>query len=126
MKSLVFLTFFCLCLTFQSQADSQPEREALAYTNYTDSSELFVEFKALVVGEESPFAAHLTDLADFSALTGGKVVVTLSGGGQPDENFAAGPSPNPGIFRPVVIPKYAGERQVTVTVESPRVKAIHR
>ncbi|MGZ8188132.1 MAG: efflux RND transporter periplasmic adaptor subunit [Methylosarcina sp.] len=126
MKSLVFLTFLCLCLTFQAQAASQPEREALAYTNYTDSSELFVEFKVLIVGEESPFAAHLTNLADFSALNEGKVTVTLSGGAQPEEKFSSGPSPNPGIFRPVVIPKYAGERQVTVTVESSRVKAIHR
>ncbi|MGR9036398.1 MAG: efflux RND transporter periplasmic adaptor subunit [Gammaproteobacteria bacterium] len=126
MKSLFFLTFLCLCLTFQAQASSQLEREALAYTDYTDSSELFVEFKALVIGEKSPFAAHLTNLADFSALTEGQVTVTLSGGGQPDETFSAGPSANPGIFRPVVIPKYAGERQVTVTVESPRVKAIHR
>lgn len=126
MKSLIFLIFLCLSLIFQAQAASQPEREALAYTNYTDSTELFVEFKTLVVGEESPFAAHLTNLADFSALTEGKVVVTLSGGGQPEENFTAGPSPNPGIFRPVVIPKFAGERQVTVTIESPQVNAVHR
>jgi cobalt-zinc-cadmium efflux system membrane fusion protein len=126
LKSFIFLTFLCLSLTFQAQAASQPEREALAYTHYTDRSELFVEFKALVVGEESPFAAHLTRLADFSALTEGKVTVTLSGGGQPDETFTAGPSANPGIFRPVVIPKYAGERHVIVTVDSPQVKAIHR
>jgi cobalt-zinc-cadmium efflux system membrane fusion protein len=126
LKSLIFLTFLCLSLTFQAQAASQSEREALAYTNYTDSSELFVEFKALVVGEESPFAAHLTRLADFSALTEGKVTVTLSGGGQPEENFTAGPSANPGIFRPVVMPKYAGERQVTVTIESPQGNAVHR
>jgi cobalt-zinc-cadmium efflux system membrane fusion protein len=126
LKSLIFLTLLCLSLFPHAKAASSTEREALAYTNYTESSELFVEFKALVVGEESPFAAHLTRLADFSALTEGKVIVTLSGGGQPEEKFEAGPSQNPGIFRPVVIPKYAGERQVTVTVDSPHVKAIHR
>lgn len=115
----------CLCLSSQAQGSDPPEREALAYTNYTASSELFVEFKALVVGEESPFAAHLTDLADFSALTEGQVTVTLSGGGQPDETFAAGPSPNPGIFRPVVKPLHAGERQLAVIVQSSRVKSLH-
>jgi cobalt-zinc-cadmium efflux system membrane fusion protein len=126
LKSLIILALLCLSLSPQAKAASSTEREALAYTNYTESSELFVEFKALVVGEESPFAAHLTRLADFSALTEGKVIVTLSGGSQPAETFEAGPSQNPGIFRPVVIPKYAGERQVTVTVVSPHVKAIHR
>ncbi|MBM4202168.1 MAG: efflux RND transporter periplasmic adaptor subunit, partial [Gammaproteobacteria bacterium] len=102
-----------------------PARAALAYTSHTDTAELFVEFKALVVGEPSPFAAHLTQLADFSALTAGKVEVTLSGGGQPDERFAAGPSENPGIFRPVVQPAYPGERQLVVTVESPGLRSVH-
>lgn len=126
MKSLIVIAFLCCHLAALAKEASLPEREALAYTNFTESRELFVEFKALVVGEESPFAAHLTNLADFSALTDGKVTVTLSGGGQPDETFDAGPSQNPGIFRPVVKPAYSGERQLTVTVQSPRVKSIHR
>jgi len=126
LKLLILLILLCFTLAPQAEESSQPEREALAYTNYTESSELFVEFKALVVGEESPFAAHLTNLSNFSALTEGKVNVILSGGGQPDEHFEAGPSQNPGIFRPVVKPLHAGERQVTVTVQSPQVNAVHR
>ncbi|RYU61336.1 efflux RND transporter periplasmic adaptor subunit [Methylolobus aquaticus] len=126
LKPSTFLTLLCFSLAVLAKEPDPPEREALSYTSYTDTSELFVEFKALVVGEESPFAAHLTKLSDFSALTEGRVVVTLSGGGQPDERFAAGPSQNPGIFRPVVKPVYAGERQLVVTVESPNTLSIHR
>ena len=36
------------------------ELEPLAFTLYTDKSELFVEFKPLVVGKVSKFAAHFT------------------------------------------------------------------
>ncbi|MEK6614654.1 MAG: efflux RND transporter periplasmic adaptor subunit, partial [Bacteroidota bacterium] len=35
--------------------------EALAYTLYTDKTELFVEFKPLVAGTENKFAAHFTE-----------------------------------------------------------------
>ncbi|QPK61650.1 efflux RND transporter periplasmic adaptor subunit [Methylomonas sp. LL1] len=126
MKSSSLLLLICLVLALQVNGANAAEREALAYTDYTENSELFVEFKVLVVGEASSFAAHLTKLADFKALTEGKVIVTLSGGGQADENFEAGPSENPGIFRPVVKPVHAGERQVSVTVQTPKLNSVHR
>ncbi|MBK9299754.1 MAG: hypothetical protein IPN14_03840 [Bacteroidetes bacterium] len=40
------------------------ELQALAYTLYTTKSELFVEFKPLVVGQTSKFAAHFTKLGE--------------------------------------------------------------
>jgi RND family efflux transporter MFP subunit len=117
---------FLLCLPAVQAEDAKGlERESLAYTDYTLQTELFVEFKALVVGEPSSFAAHLTKLKDFSALTEGKVIVTLSGGGHPDERFEASPSQNPGIFRPIVKPVYAGERQVKVAVQAANLNAMH-
>ncbi|MBI4985259.1 MAG: efflux RND transporter periplasmic adaptor subunit [Rhodocyclales bacterium] len=85
-------------------------------THFTDSSELFVEFPRLVAGEKSAFAAHLTRLADFRALTAGKVTVILAGGGQPEERFAVDAPSQPGIFRPVAVPKQAGQRELSVEV----------
>jgi len=125
MKRLIPLIFLCLDWSWVATYAAAKQREALAFTHYAPESELFVEFKALAVGQESPFAAHLTSLADFSALTEGKVTVSLSGGGQPPETFESGPSANPGIFRPIVKPAHAGERRLTVTVESPRFKSMH-
>src|SRR3546814_1268780 len=50
----------------------------LAYTLYSDKTELFVEFKPLTVGSTSRFATHLTQLGDtFKAVTAGKVTVSL-------------------------------------------------
>jgi len=94
-------------------------------THFTDRTELFVEFPRLVVGEKSAFAAHLTKLADFRALTAGKVRVILSGGGQPDEQFAVDAPSQPGIFRPEALPRQAGERELAIEVATPEFTVRH-
>lgn len=87
-------------------------------THFTDRTELFVEFPLLVVGQSSTFTAHLTQLSDFKPLTKGQVTVVLSGGNAPEERFAAGVSAVPGIFKPAVTPKVAGERALSLIVDS--------
>jgi RND family efflux transporter MFP subunit len=96
---------------------SEPKRRAVSETHFTDHTELFVEFPALVRGLESPFAAHVTLLDTFKPLRAGRVSVLLSGGGAPDERFAADKPTVPGIFRPVATPAYAGSRALSVTIE---------
>ena len=90
------------------------------------TTQLFVEFPALVVGEDSPFAAHLTRLKDHDALAQGEVVVELSGGGHPVERFAVGQPSVPGIFRPVVRPAHPGPRDLTLRLASSGASEIHR
>ena len=52
------------------------ELESLAYTLYTDKTEIFVEFKPLIVGRTSKFASHFTQLGEkFKAITDGSVTV---------------------------------------------------
>lgn len=87
-------------------------------THFTDRSELFLEFPPLVAGQPATFAAHLTRLADFKPLTQGRLTVVLSGGSVPEERFVADAPAVPGIFKPVVTPKGAGERELSITVES--------
>ena len=60
---------------------SEPTLEPLAFTIYSDKTELFVEFKPLVVGEESRFAAHFTALGEtFKAVGEGSVTLSLRNG----------------------------------------------
>ncbi|TPV93988.1 MAG: efflux RND transporter periplasmic adaptor subunit [Myxococcales bacterium FL481] len=92
--------------------------EPIAITVWTDQTELFVEFPALVLHQASGFAAHLTRLEDFSAVATGRVEVVLSGGGAEPEHFGAGLSPTAGIFRPVVRPAHAVTRDVAVVLET--------
>lgn len=94
-------------------------------THFTDHTELLVEFPPLVVGEDATFAAHLTTLGDFKALADGRVSVRLSGGGEPDEVFSVDGTSQPGIFRPVVKPGHAGERELSIEVAAPGFSVTH-
>lgn len=93
-----------------------PEREALSFTHFTDRTELFVEFDALAKGAESPFAAHVTRLADFKPLATGTVTAILSEGGAPEERFTSNAPSVPGIFRPVAKPQHAGQRRLVFEI----------
>ncbi|MBW6482687.1 MAG: efflux RND transporter periplasmic adaptor subunit [Vicingaceae bacterium] len=92
--------------------------EPLAYTIYTDKSELFVEFKPLVVGSKSNFAAHFTILGEnFLPLTEGKVTVSLILGETGIRNSADTVS-SPGIFRLALIPKKAGVGKLVFDIKT--------
>jgi cobalt-zinc-cadmium efflux system membrane fusion protein len=94
------------------------ERPGASITHFGERTELFLEFPALVRGEESRFAAHLNDLERFKPLEKGRVEVVLSGGGAPDERFEV-TDPEPiGIFRPVVKPAHAAKRRLVLSVQS--------
>jgi membrane fusion protein, heavy metal efflux system len=88
--------------------------EPVSYTIYTDKTELFVEFKPLVVGETSSFAAHLTRLGDkFTPLTQGQLTVSLIKANQGIRNTVEKPR-SPGIFGPSLQPKTAGENYTLI------------
>jgi RND family efflux transporter MFP subunit len=100
---------FAGCAGKQEQEEHEHGLEPLAYTLYSDKTELFVEFKPLVVGNTSRFATHLTQLGDlFTPLTKGSVTVSLIKNGKGIRHTADVPS-SPGIFRPELSPKTAGD-----------------
>jgi len=98
---------------------------AIAVTHFTETTELFVEFPAFVVGQESPFAAHLTYLDNFKPVASGRVTVTLHGGGAEDEIFSVQAPSIPGIFRPVVLPIHSVTRQVSLHLKGGDVDVVH-
>lgn len=102
----------------QAHAESAQELESLAYTLYTDKSELFVEFKPLVVGVESRFAAHFTKLGEvFKALDEGLITLTLTVNGKTTSIQADQPD-IPGIFRLRMRPELAGTGQLTFDIKT--------
>lgn len=94
-------------------------------TRWGETTQLFVEFPALVKGGESRFAAHLTRLEDHLAIDAGTVVVELSGGGMPVERFSVTTEGASGIFRPVIQPAHAGQRAVTLRLDGPQASELH-
>ena len=96
-----------------------PGLEPLAYTLYTDKTELFVEFKPLVVGQESRFAAHFTALGDlFKAIGEGTITLTLAGNGSAQSISAEKPEV-PGIFRLRMSPERAGIYSLVFDIKTP-------
>ena len=100
-------------------APAEPSLEALAYTIYTDKTELFVEFKPLVVGQESRFAAHFTALGDlFKAIGEGTITLTLTGNAGSQSIVSTKPEV-PGIFLLRMTPEKAGIYKLVFDIKTP-------
>lgn len=88
-----------------------------AITRWGERAQLHAEIAPLVVGQARTFAAHLTTLATHRPVESGRVVVTLRGGGAPDERFVVEGPATPGIFTPQVKPAHAAKRAVSLALE---------
>lgn len=95
----------------------ESDRPGLVYTHYTQQTELFVEFPALVVGEVSPFAAHLTRLSDYRPVTSGQLDVVLLQGERVVARFRVNEPARTGIFIPQVKPRQAGTFDLALVIE---------
>jgi membrane fusion protein, heavy metal efflux system len=123
--ALLVLVTLAGCSHDHDSAGRPARLEPLVYTHFTDSTELFLEFRPLVADERSTFAAHLTRLADYSPISEGTVDVVLSGGDAPVERFRIAAPREPGIFAPTVQPRAAGPRRLSLTLATPTLQAIH-
>ena len=134
-KSLLLLAALCYLLVAcnsnspEAEADHAHDAEGnhlvesalepLAYTLYTSKTELFVEFKPLVVGTESRFAAHFTALGDlFKAIGKGTIKLSLVGENASQSITATEPEV-PGIFRLRMTPEKAGNYQLVFDIQTP-------
>jgi cobalt-zinc-cadmium efflux system membrane fusion protein len=104
-----------------AKADAEPAGGAI--TQWTDSTELFMEHPALIVGAPDKFAVHLTDLTDFAPLRSGKITLRFvpRGGGAPVLVTQDAPR-SPGIYGPSPEFKQPGVYDLTILVESPQAR----
>src|ERR687892_1578737 len=98
-----------------------------AITLWTDSTELFMEHPALIVGAPDKFAVHLTDLTDFAPLRSGRVTLRFEpkGGGDPVVVTQDAPRA-PGIYGPAPEFTRPGVYDLMITVESPQAHDVIR
>ena len=106
--------------------DDGGDEATLVYTDYTDFTELFVEFPALVAGEASTFAAHVTRLSDHEPLTSGRLDVVLEASGNPAARFRVNAPARTGLFTPAVTPRDAGRFELVVEVSDGDLVSAHR
>ena len=117
--SIALLAFSCR-QSDHAEEHGHPHDEGitLAYTLYSDKTELFVEFKPLIVGQTSKFAAHFTRLgAWFTSLDSGKITLSLivNDKGIRQSNDKAS---SPGIFRLALKPVTAGTGKLVFDIET--------
>jgi RND family efflux transporter MFP subunit len=105
------------------QSDEAAEPAGGAITIWTDSTELFMEHPALIVGAPDKFAVHLTDITDFAPLRSGRITLRF----QPRDGTAplvvVQDTPRaPGIYGPSPSFTKAGIYDLTLLVNSPQAR----
>lgn len=121
-STLVLAATLAACArTNDEAAVSEPAGGAI--TLWTDSTELFMEHPALIVGQPEKFAVHLTDLTDFAPLRSGRITLRFvpRAGGEPLVVVQDTPRA-PGIYGPAPEFTRAGIYDLTIEVESPQAR----
>lgn len=94
-----------------------------AITLWTDSTELFMEHPALIVGDSGKFAAHFTDLTDFAPLRSGPVTLRFVPADGGEHVVITQEAPRaPGIYGPAPVFTRPGVYQLTILVNSPQAR----
>jgi len=97
--------------------DHSQDDVMLSYTLYAADLELFVEFPPLVAGQISPFAAHITQLSNYTPVSDGQLTVSLIRDNRGIRHTVDTPS-SPGIFRPALQPREAGSYKLVFDYKS--------
>jgi cobalt-zinc-cadmium efflux system membrane fusion protein len=96
------------------------ETPSLNVTDWTEKTELYMEYPPLVAGRTALFAVHLTNLADFQPLTAGRPRIEFA----PESGGAAAVVPGsepsrPGAFRVEGAAPPAGRYRWALVIEAP-------
>ncbi len=126
---LVLATLLAGCRKGEPGADAQHANEkspeTISVSNWTDKTELFMEYQPLVTTSKRRFAVHFTDLSNFKPLTKGIVTVALKQNGVAVETFSTPAPSRPGIFGVDAQPKGAGKYSMSVTLNAPSLRDTH-
>jgi RND family efflux transporter MFP subunit len=106
-----------------TEVEAAEEPAPVVVSQWTERSELFVEFTPLVAGATSRFAIHFTDLATFEPLREGRATVRLTGARV--EEFEVDAPGRPGIFGVDVTPAAAGRARLELLLDAAAVQDRH-
>lgn len=92
----------------------------IVVTDFTETTELFVEYRPLVMGKNRRFDAHLTWLDSYDPVTDGKLTAELAWSDGSTDTAEAGPSDVEGIFRPLLTATKSGKARLRLVLDNPR------
>ena len=99
---------------------AEAELPGQSVTIWSERTELFMEYKPLIVGKETGFAAHVTVDATGKPVTTGAATITLMMAGSPPVAASVKEPANPGIFRPTITPTKPGKCELKMSITSPQ------
>ncbi|HYN80159.1 MAG TPA: efflux RND transporter periplasmic adaptor subunit [Gemmatimonadaceae bacterium] len=118
---LIVITVFACSKADETDAAAEPAGGAI--TLWTDSTELFMEHPALIVGSPDRFAVHLTDITDFAPLRSGRITLRFKPRDGSAPVIVTQDTPRaPGIYGPAPDFKRPGVYDLTLLVESPQAR----
>jgi len=125
--SILVLLFFSACSEEVKTVlkDEAPSPEPVVITDYTERTELFVEFDPFVVNQPSTFLAHFTHMDTFKAFKKGRVDACLLFNNKKKECFNVDAPAFEGIFKPIAIPTQSGDVQLDISVELDGIRTTH-
>lgn len=105
-----------------STAESDHEHGGGAsITQWSQKTELFMEYPPLVAGQEATFIIHLSNMKDFSAVTKGQLICMFTNGTGKRYTFTEEAPGRPGIFLPNVTLDESGSYKMELQLQSPQV-----
>ena len=123
---IVLLLSTLACGSPADEAAAEPEVASVVVTQWTDSTELFLEYPHLVAGQRTGnWAIHLTDLKDFAPIRSGTLTVLFTGAGGLAETFSIEAPARDGIFLLDPSVERPGTYQVELSLESPQTTSRH-
>ena len=118
---VLMMTLFVGCSHDHEANTEVHEHGAISVTQYTDSTEIFMEYPALVINNEANFLIHLTDLKDFKAVTQGDLTVEFTNQKGNKVTLTEDKPTRAGIYIPVVKFTEPGNYQMEINLAGKQV-----
>jgi membrane fusion protein, heavy metal efflux system len=120
--AILFIFFLLLASCASSHLDEhdhdhEHDEVKVYFTAYSDSYEIFAEADPFAVGQNSNILVHVTNLADFKPIPGGRVVVSLISGNKGIRQTLT-EADRPGIYRFVLQPEEPGPARLQISIEA--------
>ncbi|MDR8393159.1 efflux RND transporter periplasmic adaptor subunit [Aliifodinibius sp. S!AR15-10] len=99
-----------------SESEGVQREGSGAVTQWTDETELFMEYPEIIVGQEATFAVHLTRLSDFTPMADSEVYFTFRSENGAEISARETEVQVPGIYGPNITFEQAGRYDLTIEI----------
>ncbi|KEO85739.1 hypothetical protein EH30_14595 [Erythrobacter sp. JL475] len=108
-----------------SEEEDHGHGGGIVVTDYTELTELFVEYRPLVFDKRRRFDAHLTWLETYEPATEGTLTAELTWPDGTIDTAEADPSDVEGIYRPLITASQSGTARLRLVLDTPRGVSSH-